>query len=169
VPTAIYGKSRYGDPNAVYGKNAGPYTDDLNLYRYVGNDPLDEIDPLGLKKCFDEKDYNNCVQKYEKGYKAALKKAKENFAEEYKKAEDLEKKLKKDCGKKYTDPLDLALCYYLAEEAGGKISDLAYKSYLASLYVAKLALTSGKAACWAYAWYEVPDNCPCEPKFKKKK
>jgi len=142
--------------------------EDVNLYRYVENNAVNIIDPLGLKKCFDEKHYNTCKAKYEINYKVAVMKAKEIFVAEYKRAEDLQKKLKKDCDKRYIDPLDLALCYYSAESTAGKISDLAYKSYLASLYTAKLQLQAGMAACWTYAWYDVPDNCPCDPKYKIK-
>jgi RHS repeat-associated protein len=52
-----YYKARMYDPRLGRFLQTDPvgYKDDLDLYAYVGNDPMNRVDPLGLSGCGDEK------------------------------------------------------------------------------------------------------------------
>jgi len=60
-----YYRARYYDPKAGRFITKDPISfngGDVNLYAYVGNDPVNWGDPWGLKKCCNQKDLQNCIK-----------------------------------------------------------------------------------------------------------
>ena len=52
--TACFNRARYYDPSLERFLGEDPIgfaSGDMNFYRYVGSDPIDNADPLGLKEC----------------------------------------------------------------------------------------------------------------------
>jgi len=134
---------------------AGP-----NFYTYVRNNPINYRDPSGLRECFDSTKYAECFDTAYRLYESCIKQAVKWVDRCESRVRECTRKCKEATKGWPTDP-DSSAVVDCVETCIASLPFYCFAT-VPIYHGCNIAFASSALVCWADAWYEVPDHCPCK-------